>query len=167
MGWESGEQIEVNEPRYPLAEDVNKWSRSGMGHDSINQWICVEVRAKRLGVYGHCSVCSGKGKIDNPVKHVQKMHDEWEEYEPPEGEGYQLWETTSEGSPISPVFDSAEALAKWCENGATIFGSQKVSQKDWLKMFLSDDKGEVGSLLMSDGNGYLGPVLNAPGADDE
>lgn len=32
--------------------------------------------------------------------------------EPPEGEGWQVWETVSEGSPISPVFATAEELAR-------------------------------------------------------
>lgn len=32
-------------------------------HDSINRWICVETRARRFGVYGHCSSCEGKGSI--------------------------------------------------------------------------------------------------------
>ncbi len=36
-----------------------------------------------------------------------------ERSEPPEGEGWQLWETVSEGSPVSPVFESAEQLADW------------------------------------------------------
>lgn len=33
--------------------------------------------------------------------------------EPPTGVGWQLWETVSEGSPISPVFATADQLAKW------------------------------------------------------
>jgi len=48
----------------PTAEEVNAWNRGGgMGHDAINQWICVETRAKRLGVYGNCEKCNGKGYI--------------------------------------------------------------------------------------------------------
>lgn len=31
-------------------------------------------------------------------------------YEPPEGEGWQIWETVSEGSPTSPVFATREEL---------------------------------------------------------
>jgi len=33
--------------------------------------------------------------------------------DPPNGEGYQIWETVSEGSPISPVFRAPELLAQW------------------------------------------------------
>lgn len=48
----------------------------------------------------------------------------WDDYklspkvDPPEGEGWQLWETVSEGSPISPVFDSPESLARWMASPA-------------------------------------------------
>ncbi len=58
--------------------------------------------------------------------------------DPPTGEGYQLWETTSEGSPVSPVFKAAEDLAAWCEKNATVFADIKVSAKEWLKMFQDD-----------------------------
>ena len=58
--------------------------------------------------------------------------------EPPMGEGYQLWETTSEGSPVSPVFESLDELCKWCEDNATTFGSFKASKEEWKQM-LSDD----------------------------
>lgn len=166
LDWDSNERVEVNEPEYPSAEDVNAWSTVGFGHDAINQWICVKVRAKRLGVYGKCPVCKGDGEIKNPDEKEQRLYDEWEEYEPPEGEGYQLGETVSEGSPVSPVLGSAEGLAEWCEENATVFGNEKMPKADWMRMFGSEDKGEVGSLMMSDGKGYFGPALNAPGADD-
>lgn len=55
--------------------------------------------------------------------------------EPPKGEGYQLWETTTEGSPQSPVFKTLDELATWCEDNATIFGHTKVSKEHWLKEF--------------------------------
>lgn len=57
------------------------------------------------------------------------------ELDPPKGEGYQLWETTTEGSPISPVFKTVEELAKWCENNATIYGFSKISYQEWLTTF--------------------------------
>ena len=58
--------------------------------------------------------------------------------EVPKGEGYQLWETTSEGSPSSPVFKTLEELCEWCEKNATVFANIKVSKEEWMKM-LSDD----------------------------
>jgi hypothetical protein len=52
----------------------------------------------------------------------------------------QLYETTSEGTPISPVFKSDE-LDKLCEFAAencTTFADFKATKEEWLKM-LSDD----------------------------
>ncbi len=53
---------------------------------------------------------------------------------PPVGEGFQLWETTTEGSPISPVFASLEELCDWAESNATTFGHYKTSSTEWRRM---------------------------------
>lgn len=37
-------------------------------------------------------------------------------FHPPTGEGWQMWEDTSEGSPMSPVFATREELARWLAN---------------------------------------------------
>lgn len=57
---------------------------------------------------------------------------------PPVGEGYQLWETTSEGSPVSPVFQTMDELCEWCEKYATVFGSYKASKEEWKEMLEKD-----------------------------
>lgn len=57
--------------------------------------------------------------------------------EVPEGEGYQLWETTTEGSPVSPIFETLDALCEWCEDNATTSGSIKATKEQWKQM-LSD-----------------------------
>ena len=67
----------------------------------------------------------------------------WEPTDPPTGDGWQLWETTSEGSPSSPVFATAEALADWCETGATVFGSHRAPRDQWLRIILGDDFAHV------------------------
>jgi hypothetical protein len=54
--------------------------------------------------------------------------------EPPEGEGYQLWETTTEGSPQSPVFASLDELCAWCAEHATTFGSYGATAEQWKQM---------------------------------
>ena len=132
-GWQ-----EKNPPYHPTAEEVNKWSISGgMGHDSINSWICIETRAKRLGVYGKCKYCKGEGEIWQSEE-IRKLHEKWQREEPPKGKGFQLWENTSEGSPISPVFSSLEGLCSWAENNATTFASFKVTAKEWHNMLTED-----------------------------
>lgn len=67
--------------------------------------------------------------------------------EPPIGEGYQLWETTSEGSPSSPVFKTLDELCEWCEINATTFANFKATKEQWKEMldkdFVSHKQGNV------------------------
>lgn len=117
----------------PTAAEVNEWSLSGMGHDSINNWICVEARCKREGVPVKCSACNGEGEIWQSPE-LKAAHKAWESFGPPVGEGWQAWETTSEGSPISPVFATPEDLARWlADTGASSFGSRTATYEQWLK----------------------------------
>lgn len=55
--------------------------------------------------------------------------------DPPTGDGWQMWEDTSEGSPMSPVFKTPEELARWLSNNeASAFGNQTATYKQWLEM---------------------------------
>lgn len=46
---------------------------------------------------------------------------------------YQMYETTSEGTPISPVMESPETLARWlADHGASAFGRETASYEAWL-----------------------------------
>lgn len=54
----------------PTPEQVNEWAKKGLGHDGINRWILIEVRAKRLGVYGTCPNCNGGSVYTVPNAHV-------------------------------------------------------------------------------------------------
>lgn len=47
----------------PSAEEVNTWAQKGMGHDSINKWVCVRARCNRLGYEINCPVCKGEGRL--------------------------------------------------------------------------------------------------------
>lgn len=45
----------------------------------------------------------------------------------------QMYETTSEGTPISPVMDTPENLARWlADNGASSFGGFTATYEQWL-----------------------------------
>lgn len=54
--------------------------------------------------------------------------------DPPEGDGYQLWETTSEGSPISPVFATLDELLAYAAEHCTTFGSSGATADEWRRM---------------------------------
>lgn len=69
---------------------------------------------------------------------VMAASEAWEPSEPPVGDGFQLWETTSEGSPISPVFQTLEALCSWAATHATTFGDQRASADEWRSMLEAD-----------------------------
>lgn len=158
-GW-----VKRDPPVVPTCTQVNQWNQSGMGHDACNRWILCKARATRLGVFGLCEVCGGEGE-KWPGKYVKSLYDEWKETPPPTGDGYQLWETTSEGSPKSPVFESMEGLAAWCELNATIFGAEKTTRERWLAMFKQDTCGS-GSLLVASG-GIVSSAVNHPAFNDD
>jgi len=59
----------------------------------------------------------------------------WHETPPPTGDGWQMWENTSEGSPISPVFSTPELLARWlADTNASAFGEMGATYDEWLHM---------------------------------
>ncbi len=120
-----------------------------MGHDSIDGHVAtrkIVVAAGLPDTWGQCPVCEGKGQ--DPV--TQVASDAWAPTEPPTGDGWQMWETTSEGSPISPVFATPEALARWlADTNASALGSRGASYDAWLSMILGP--GSAMSGLMVDG----------------
>lgn len=119
-----------------------------------------EKKEKREGDWGHCQVC--KGKAMDPA--VAKEYEAWKDYEPPKGVGWQLWETCSEGSPVSPVFPTPDELAGWCEKNATIFAREKMSRAEWLKMFKAEDgiDTDMGSFMTVTTKGKISSVAQDP-----
>lgn len=135
--WTRGEGwVPIEPPPAVTAERVNAWSFAGFGHDAINQGVCVRARCEREGEPVTCAACDGHGHVW-PSKAHEALADAWERVEPPAGEAWQMWETTSEGSPISPAFATAEELARWlADTGASTFGSETASYESWLGMIL-------------------------------
>jgi hypothetical protein len=122
-----------------LAADVNREEREGRGfsgHDAINRSILVRFRCERLGIPLNCPTCEGHGSIATPGE--REVYENWECIDPPEGPGYQLWETTSEGSPISPVFETLEDLCNYAAVNCSVFGSDKVTAERWRAMLEQD-----------------------------
>jgi hypothetical protein len=72
------------------------------------------------------------------AKHQNERPDP-DDYMPefPEGiaTGWCMYETTSEGTPISPVLETPEALARWlADSGASSFGRDTATYDQWLRM---------------------------------
>lgn len=108
-----GEGWKPKDPQVrPTAAQVNEWSLFGFGHDAINASIVVSARCEREGHNPICQTCDGHATVETyPGQRADA--EAWEPTDPPAGEGWQLWETVSEGSPISPVFATADELAVW------------------------------------------------------
>lgn len=66
-----------------------------------------------------------------------------EDYMPvwPEGQAthVMMYENTSEGTPLSPAFATAEELARWlADNGTNYFGRQTTDYDTWLAVITRD-----------------------------
>jgi hypothetical protein len=118
-GW-----VPLDPPVVPTPEEVNMWHIASFGHDAINASTAVRARCERDGQEVLCSHCAGHGSMEAyPGQRAEA--EAWERTEPPTGEGWQLWETVSEGSPISPVFATAEDLAQWLTTPAARRGAMR------------------------------------------
>jgi hypothetical protein len=144
----------AKEPAYvPSPQEVNDWSINGFGHDSINCWIVTGAECERLGIAAECTHCHGEGEVW-PSAEAKAAYEAWTRTEPPTGEGYQVWETVSEGSPISPVFSTPELLAR--HMATTAWGADKgTSYEQWLKFI--NGPGWAPSMIL-DANGVRSGV---------
>jgi hypothetical protein len=47
---------------------------------------------------------------------------------------FMLYETTSEGTPLSPAFETLEELCEWAAEHATTFARFKATKEQWREM---------------------------------
>lgn len=68
------------------------------------------------------------GGAPNPEDYMPDWTDE-------EKTHYQMYEDTSEGTPISPVMETTESLAKWLDDTkASSFGGSTATYEQWLRV---------------------------------
>lgn len=61
-------------------------------------------------------------------------------YDPPTGDGWQIWETTTEGSPITNVCETPEELAQWAtDHRVSIFAEDTMSADEWLNFIRANE----------------------------
>lgn len=130
----------------PTPEEVNGWSLGGFGHDGINCHVCIKARCEREGFPVTCEVCKGNGRIWQPVE-AEQWAEDWERVEPPAGEAYQIWETVSEGSPISPAFLDPRILAEWMANSDPWGAAEPMSADRWLQWIVGPGWSPSGMLV--------------------
>ena len=116
------------------SEEAHSFSRTIL--DPRGRFEKVREHCERLGLAHLCEECKGDGTtFDTPE--AAAAAEAWERTDPPAGEGWQMWETVSEGSPISPVFATPEELAHYLAGRP--WGADYGSSYDsWLRMILSD-----------------------------
>lgn len=113
----------------PVKLDELEKYLSPFGHDGINRWLLVKRRCRALGTDSYCATCGGDGNVATPEQRAGL--EAWTPTEPPTGEGFQLWQTVSEGGPCSPVFDTVEGLAEWlAANDKSI--TSHLTYDDWM-----------------------------------
>lgn len=148
-------------PVVPTAAEVNEWSISGFGHDAINASVVVRARCEREGVNETCPTCDGHATVEKyPGQRADA--EAWEPTDPPKGDGWQLWETVSEGSPVSPVFATADELAGWMSDPER--GDRWVPG-DVARKFIDDGWAPTG--VLTPGRGYSSGVEAAGWSDRE
>jgi hypothetical protein len=79
--------------------------------------------------WGLCQVCHGEGH--DPATKDQR--EAWKKTPPPAGEGWQIWETVSEGSPVSNVYATKEELIAYLiSQGYTENAAENFCEGGWV-----------------------------------
>ena len=82
------------------------------------------------------------GNAPNPKNYMPQFKTE-------EKTHFMMYETTSEGTPISPAFETKEELARWLsDNGASAFAGMKATYDQWLSTI---NRGFACSAVISNG----------------
>lgn len=131
------DEIFGNGGEIPPYEDItdyflrNKWAE--MQFSMHMDYLLTQEYCRRNGYEYLCPHCNGDGRVWYSEE-VKNMSENFKNIEPPIGDGYQLWEDTSEGSPQSPVFATLDELCKWCEDNASTFGDYTATKEEWKQM---------------------------------
>ena len=93
------------------------------------------------------------GERPNPARYMPVWGEE-------EKTHLMLYETTTEGTPSSPAFATAEELARWLtDNNATTFGYATTSYENWLAFCKQEAAVAVGFVVTSNGKFVSGVDL--------
>lgn len=127
--------LPFNNGYLPTAAEVNKWNLEGIGHDSINMNVIIKARLKKQGLSHRCEHCNGTG-VRFESEAAAKIYNDWQPYEPPTGEGYQLW---NDECPLTPVFTTLDLLCEHCDvKKVSVFGGNTASRSEWKTMLEND-----------------------------
>lgn len=147
-------RLQTTVPREPTADDPRTWETVAKprtaaevnaanhhvslmdSHDGVNRLILVAFRCEVLGIRTYCATCAGHTTIEKyPGQRAEA--EAWQPTEPPTGDGWQVWETISEGSPISPVFPDRESLILWLMSPDYRFGGSTPLTRKQAEHFVT------------------------------
>jgi hypothetical protein len=143
---------EIEPPVRPTPEQVQAWNILTMGHDSSNAWYVIKARCERYGTPTECATCEGHASLEKYPGQREEC-EAWEWVEPETGPGWQLWETVSEGSPISPVFETPEELARWMSSAKYRWGVSDGSNIPYEDALAFVKEGWAPSFVVTAGQG--------------
>lgn len=126
-----------------FADGISQQSSTFLGRDSYRMQTALIAAAGLPEDWGLCPTCNGHASVEAyPGQRAEA--EGWQPTEPPSGEGWQMWETTSDGSPMSPVFSTPDELAAWlAESGASLFGSTTAPREQWYRIITGEDFAHV------------------------
>lgn len=126
----------------------------------------IEAAGLDPDTWGICPMCKGYGGVEAyPGQRAEA--EAWVRSEPPAGEGWQLWEIVSEGSPVSPVFATGDELARWLttpEGGAAVDPSRQPMRIGQAREFVGVGGAPSGSMAddrARDDASYIGSEASA------
>ena len=106
-----------------LSEEIKEWDEEKIQWDSGAFW-----NDSSYDKYKHLSYEEYAGRRPDYKYHMPKWNKE-------DATHYMMYETCSEGCPISPAFETPEDLAKWLvDNNASVFGSRTEEYEGWLNI---------------------------------
>jgi len=118
--WQHPKYTEENEPRSGMLGRL-KPLLEGYA-DAAKEFMEIAVRDGLQAAIEYYGPAPNKNDYMPDWPKVQRTH-------------YQMYETCSEGTPISPVIASPEELAHWlADNGASAFGGMSATYEQWLEV---------------------------------
>lgn len=91
---------------------------------------------------------------NNNGNHIPMFEYSYPDWEEEDKTHIQMYENTTEGTPISPVFDNAEDLAQWLvDNKARSFGSATATFDQWMNTIKA---GYAPSMVVKNGQSMSG-----------
>lgn len=115
-----GRSFSVDSARY--AEGVAQWNKGFCEHfGKDGEWV------QREGDELTMNYEEWSGKAPEEADYMP-------DFPASERTHFQMYEDTTEGTPISPVMETPEALAHWlADNGASAFGDMTATYDEWLE----------------------------------